>query len=142
MSDSSYIHAMLVHFPIALIVVGFFTDFFVFFFKREVCTSKLGLSLMIIGTVGAIASVLSGQVSSKALDQEGLYYQKLHIVFAAISMVIMVIGSILRLYQFLKKKENSILGWTIFVLYGLGAVAVSIAGFFGSALVYKFIDEI
>ncbi len=142
MSSSSYIHAMLVHFPIALIVVGFFTDFFVLFFKREVCTSKIGLSLMVIGTVGAIAGVLSGQVSSKVLDQEGLYYQKLHIIFAAFSMVIMVIGSILRLYQFFRKKENSIIGWTVFVLYGLGAIAVSVSGFFGSALVYKFIDEI
>jgi len=142
MSSSSYIHAMLVHFPIALIVVGFFTDFFVFFFKREVCSSKIGLSLMVIGTIGAIAGVLSGQVSSKALNQEALHYQNLHIIFAEISMVIMIIGSALRLYQFFRKKENSILSWTVFVLYGLGAVAVSIAGFFGSALVYKFIDEI
>ena len=132
---------MLVHFPIALIVVGFLADFFVFFFKREVCTSKVGFFLMIIGTIGAIAAVLSGQVSPKELDQEAKYYQQIHILFASISMYIMIIASIFRAYIILLKKEINILKWVIFVLYGIGAMAVSIAGFFGSALVYKFIDE-
>ena len=39
---------MIVHFPIALIIVGFFAEVVSLFFKSEKCLSKTGFYLMIL----------------------------------------------------------------------------------------------
>ena len=52
---------MIVHFPIALITVGFLADVFSLFFKNEKCLSKTGFYLMVMGALSAIAAWSTGQ---------------------------------------------------------------------------------
>ncbi len=49
MISLSHLHPMLVHFPIALIVLGFIADFASLIFKKEACLSKTGFYLLIAG---------------------------------------------------------------------------------------------
>jgi uncharacterized membrane protein len=62
MFTTTHLHPMLVHFPIALITVGFLADVVFLFYKKEICLSKTGFYLMIVGTLAAAAAYLSGQL--------------------------------------------------------------------------------
>ena len=53
---------MIVHFPIALITVGFLAEVVSLFFKSEKCLSKTGFYLMILGALSAIAAWSTGQL--------------------------------------------------------------------------------
>lgn len=139
MFDTSHLHPMLVHFPIALIVVGFLADLLSLIFKRELCLSKAGLYLMVLGTLGAIAAVLTGEFFTKELAGEAGNVQETHELFASITMYTMIIASTLRVYLMVAKKESTKLKWAAFALYGVGALSVSITGFFGGTMVYKFL---
>lgn len=58
MFNTSHLHPMLVHFPIALVVFGFLADAVSLFYKKETCLSKTGFYLLVIGTLAAIATWL------------------------------------------------------------------------------------
>lgn len=60
MFDTAYLHPMVVHFPIALIIAGFLADTLYLFYKRENWLSKAGFGFMILGTLGACAAYLIG----------------------------------------------------------------------------------
>jgi hypothetical protein len=53
MFNSAHFHPMIVHFPVALILVGFLADVVFLFLKKELCLSKMGLYLMVLGTLKA-----------------------------------------------------------------------------------------
>ncbi len=139
MFDSSHLHPMLVHFPIALIVVGFLADFLSLIFKKEQCLSKAGLYLMVLGTLGAIAAFLTGEFFTKDLAGEAGKVQETHELFASLTMYIMIVASFFRIYLISTNKEASNLKWIFFILYAVGALAVSITGFFGGTMVYKYL---
>lgn len=139
MIDTSHLHPMLVHFPIALITVGFLADFMSLIFKKEQCLSKVGLYLMILGTLGAIAAILTGEFFTKELAGEAGKVQETHELFASITMYTMIIASFVRIFLAIKKREASNLKWVAFSLYAVGAICVSITGFLGGTMVYKFL---
>ncbi|HEY3390176.1 MAG TPA: DUF2231 domain-containing protein, partial [Prolixibacteraceae bacterium] len=60
MVSTSHLHPMLVHFPIALVVFGFIAEIAALYFKREVCLSRIGFYLLIIGTLSALTAWLTG----------------------------------------------------------------------------------
>ncbi len=130
---------MFVHFPIGLIVVGFLADFMSLIFKKEQCLSKAGLYLMVLGTLGAIAAVLTGEFFTKELVGEAGNVQKTHELFAIITMYTMIVAVLVRFFLKYTNKEVSKLKWVVFALYGIGAISVSVTGFFGGTMVYKFL---
>jgi len=69
MFSTDHLHPMIVHFPIALITVGFIAEVVSLFFKSEKCLSKTGFYLMILGSLAAIAGWASGQLFTEAPTQ-------------------------------------------------------------------------
>lgn len=131
---------MIVHFPVALIIVGFFAEIVSLFFKSEKCLSKTGFYLMILGTIAALAAWLSGQLfTDHPFDRDFLRVFEKHKTGALVTMVVMVIGSLLRIWMIANKKEQTRLKWVVFGLYLFGFVAVSFTGFIGGAMVYNFL---
>jgi uncharacterized membrane protein len=139
MFETSHFHPMLVHFPVALIAVGFLFDLAYIFYKKEFCLSKAGFFLMILGTLGAIAAYTTGQFFTDHPTQGEILaaFQK-HETAALITMIAMILASIVRIYLVMSKKEESSLKWLSFILYLIGFCAVGYTGFMGGTMVYNF----
>ena len=140
MFNPIYFHPMIVHFPIALIIAGFFIDFVSLFIKSEKCLSKAGFYLMLLGTLGAIAAFSTGQLFTDHPESGDILPPFLkHKTAALLTMIVMIIGSAFRIWLVAAKKEESVLKWVAFGFYFLGLVTVSFTGYMGGILVYEFI---
>ena len=130
---------MIVHFPVALITVGFVAEVVSLFFKSEKCLSKTGFYLMILGTLGAIAAWSTGQLFTEEPTQGEILkvFQK-HETGALITMILMIAGTIFRIWLVVKKKDETPLKWIAFSFYLLAFVAVTFTGFMGGNMVYNF----
>jgi len=53
-------------------------------------------------------------------------------------MLLMIIGSALRIWLVVQKKEETQLKWVVFGLYFLGCAAVTFTGFMGGTMVYNY----
>jgi uncharacterized membrane protein len=139
MFSASHLHPMLVHFPIALILTGILADVAFMVCKKEVCFSKAGLYLMILGTLGAAAAFLTGEFFTSHPEEGEIFsvFEK-HETGAWVTLIVMLIGSALRIYLVSAKKEETPLKWAVFVLFLVGAAAVSYTGFLGGSMVFDF----
>src|SRR5665647_1066 len=103
MFNTDHLHPMIVHFPIALITVGFISEVVSLFFKNEKCLSKTGFYLMILGTLAAIAAWSSGQLFTEEPTQgEILKVFTKHETGALITMILMIIGTVFRIWLVVK----------------------------------------
>lgn len=139
MFDSSHFHPMIVHFPVALIIVGFLADLTSLFIKSEKCLSKAGYYLMVLGALAAMAAWLTGKFFTFEPDQGEIVkvFEK-HETAALITTLVMITGALLRIYLVVKKKEETSLKWVVFCFYGLGFISVSVTGFLGGTMVFNY----
>jgi len=139
MFNTDHLHPLIVHFPIALITVGFLAEVASLFFKKEKCLSTTGFYLMILGSLAAIAGWSSGQLFTEHPDEGEILtvFQK-HATGALITMILISAGTIFRIWLVIKKKEQTSLKWVVFVFYLLAFAAVTFTGFMGGTMVYNF----
>lgn len=138
MISTTHLHPMLVHFPIALVMLGFIAEIASIYFKKEVCLSRLGFYLLIIGTLSALIALVTGTFFTSDMTGSAGKIQETHELFAWITLSTLLATSVLRILLQFKKEENAGLKWVAFILYGLGAISVSITGFYGGTLVYDY----
>jgi len=138
MFSTSHLHPMLVHFPIALVAIGFLAEFAFLLFKKEVCLTKMGFYLLVIGTLAACATWLSGDLFTSEMSGAAGEIRETHELLATITVVLLIATLVLRSALLFKKSENTKLKTLAFVLYGLAALSVSATGFFGGTLVYNY----
>jgi len=138
MFSTSHLHPMLVHFPIALVAIGFLAEFAFLLFKKEVCLTKIGFYLLVIGTLTACATWLSGDLFTSEMSGAAGEIRETHELLATITVVLLIATLVLRSALLFKKSENTKLKTLAFVLYGLAALSVSATGFFGGTLVYNY----
>lgn len=139
MFSTSHLHPMIVHFPIALITVGFIADLASLFFKSEKCLSKTGFYLMIAGTLAAVAAWSTGQLfTNEPAQGEIVKVFDRHETGALITMILMIIGTAFRIWMVIIKKEETSMKWIAFGFYLLGFAAVTYTGFMGGTMVYNF----
>lgn len=139
MLNTANFHPIVVHFPIALILVGFLAEVLSLFFKSEKCLSRTGFYLLILGAVSAIVAWSTGQLFTTEPTQGAVtaVFEK-HETAALITMLLVITCSLFRIYLVIKKKEDSGLKWIAFGFYFLAFAAVSITGFLGGTMVYDF----
>ena len=138
MFSTSHLHPMLVHFPIALVSIGFLFEFAFLLFRKEVFLTKMGFYLLVIGTLSACATWLSGDLFTSDMSGSAEVVRATHEQLASITVGILIATTVLRsvlLYQGNDTKSLKILA---FLLYGLAALSVSATGFFGGTLVYNY----
>jgi uncharacterized membrane protein len=139
MFNTDHLHPIIVHFPIALITVGFVAEVASLFFKTEKCLSKTGFYLMILGSVAAIAAWGSGQLFTEEPTQgEILKVFLRHETGALVTMILIITGTLFRIWLVVKKKEESQLKWIVFAFYLLAFGAVTFTGYMGGTMVYNF----
>ena len=139
MLNTDHLHPLIVHFPIALIIIGFLADLFSLFFKKEKCLTKTGFYLMILGALSAVAAWVTGQLFTDHPEEGDILtvFQK-HSTGALVTMILIVCGALLRLWLTIRKEEESQLRWLVFILYFLAFAAVIFTGFMGGNMVYNF----
>jgi len=139
MFSTDHLHPLIVHFPIALIIVGFIAEVVSLFFKKEKCLSKTGFYLMILGSLGAIAAWGSGHLFTEEPTQgEILNVFTRHETGGLITMILIVSGTLFRIWLVIKNKQETRLKWVVFGFYFLACSAVAITGYLGGTMVYNF----
>jgi uncharacterized membrane protein len=139
MFNTDHLHPLIVHFPIALITIGFFADIVSLFFKSEKCLSKTGFYLMVLGSIAAVAAWSSGHLFTEAPTQgEILKVFINHKTGALVTMILIIAGTLFRIWLVIKKQEESSLKWISFGFYFLAFTAVTFTGFMGGKMVYDF----
>jgi len=138
MFSIDHLHPMLVHFPIALIMVGFLFDLVSLLIKKEACLSFAGFWLLIIGTLATIVTFFSGVFFTPDMAGTAGMVKNIHATFAVITMLLLIINSFLRIYLKRSNRENSPMKWLSFAIYALAALMVGITGFYGGNLVYNY----
>jgi uncharacterized membrane protein len=138
MFDFNHLHPMIVHFPIALLFIGFLADAIGLIFRKEFFT-KAGFYLLIIGTLGVIAAYISGNLAGEGVTEAGSLKQALetHEDAATISLWLMVGVAIVRIALIVLKKFTGVYKWIAFILLLLGVASITRTGYYGGELVYK-----
>ncbi len=137
MFSTDHFHPMLVHFPVALITIGFLADLISLIVKKEICFPKMSFYLLIIGTLGAMAAVLTGMFFTSEMTGAAGEAKENHELMAYITLSVLVLTSILRIIQ-LKKSENKALKILSFLFYAIAAACVGLTGALGGTLVYNY----
>ena len=139
MFNTDHLHPIIVHFPIALISVGFLAEVAALFFKKEKCLSRTGFYLMILGSLTAIAGWASGQLFTEhPAEGEILKVFQSHETGALVTMILIVAGTLFRIWLIVKKKEETQMKWIAFGFYLLAFAAVTFTGYMGGTMVYNF----
>jgi uncharacterized membrane protein len=138
MLDLTHLHPMIVHFPIALLIVGFLADLMGFFIKKEFFTTA-GFYLLILGTLGVIAAYLSGEYAGDGVTEAGALGQalELHEAAAELSLWLMVGTALTRIAAVIFKKYTGIVKIAAFILFFAGVLSIARTGYYGGELVFK-----
>lgn len=137
--NTAHFHPMIVHFPIALILVGFLADVLFLIFPKEKALQKTGLYLMVLGTLGAGAAYLTGQIfTSHPSDGAIMTVFERHETLALVTLLAITVGTLIRVGAILFKKEKPFYRWLVFGFYLLGAVFVAITGLLGGIMVMDY----
>jgi uncharacterized membrane protein len=139
MFNTAHLHPMIVHFPIALIIVGFVADFAGLFFRKERCLTTMGFYLMILGTLAAIVAVATGYFFTGEMEGEPGIVRDTHEMWAFTTLVTVIVSLIFRIWIVIRKKEESPLKFISLGLYFLAFAFVSITGYIGGDLVMTYL---
>ncbi len=138
MPDLSHIHPMLVHFPIALLIVGFLSETIGLFVKKEFF-STAGFYLLLLGAVGAAAAYLTGEQAGDGITEIGALKLALesHEGAAELTLWLAGIAAAVRVMIVVFKKYSGIYRTAAYVLFLCAVLSVARTGFYGGELVYK-----
>lgn len=138
MIDATHLHPMIVHFPIALLIVGFLFDIGGVFIKHESFT-QTGFYLLVLGSAGIIAAFLSGNMAGGSIAQEGMLGKALekHEEAAELTIWLVSITAILRILLVFIKRYSGYMKAGVLVLYFISIFAIGRTGYYGGKLVYE-----
>lgn len=138
MFDTSHLHPMLVHFPIALGLVGLLFEFASLWVKKVNLDSRCGEILLYLATFSALVAVLSGLVFTGSFAGKPGELRDIHLMLAVIATVLLCIASVFYLNYSLSSEKNIKTRKTGFIFYLLAAVFVAATGAVGGTLVYSY----
>ncbi len=137
MISSTHLHAMIVHFPIALLLVGFLSEV-IGLFTTKVFFRQAALYLLILGALGAIAAFLSGNAAGEGVEGGSLGKAlELHEQAAQITLWLTIAAALLRIGVEWFKQNRPWLRIAAFLLFVLSTAAVARTGYLGGQLVFQ-----
>jgi uncharacterized membrane protein len=137
MISATHLHAMIVHFPIALLMVGFLSELISLVTGRKFF-SQVSFYLLILAAAGALTAYFTGDAAGDGLEGGSLKKaMDLHEQAAVITLWLTVAAALLRTAFELLKKKMLWLKITAIVLFGAAVAGVGRTGYLGGQLVYK-----
>ena len=137
MITSTHLHAMVIHFPIALLIIGFLSEIIAVFIKKPFF-HQAGFYLLIIGTLGTIGSYLSGNEAGDGIEEGALGKAiELHEQAATLALWLTIVTAVIYVgVYFLNYSKNWIRILSI-ILFAATIGAIARTGYLGGQLVYK-----
>lgn len=74
MITAPHLHAMVIHFPIALLMAGFFSELIALISKREFFRHA-SFYLLVLGALGAIVAYVSGSYAGGGMTEASLRHR-------------------------------------------------------------------
>src|SRR5665647_518332 len=113
MITATHLHAMIIHFPIALLMAGFLSEVIALFTKKDFFRNA-SFYLLLLGAMGATAAYITGSYAGEGIEEGPLKApMDLHEQAATITL------------------------WLAIILFTILAGAVSRTGYLGGQLVYS-----
>jgi uncharacterized membrane protein len=137
MISATHLHAMIIHFPIALLMAGFLFEVIALFIKKELF-SQIAFYLLILGALGAAAAYLSGSSAGEGIE-EGPLKKPMELHEAAATFTLwLAIGLALFRSAVIYFKYNQVwVKWLGIILFVALVGSVARTGFLGGQLVYS-----
>jgi uncharacterized membrane protein len=138
MPDLTYIHPMIIHFPIALLIVGFLFEVVGVAANKEFY-SKAAFILLLLGGAGAVAAYITGNLAGDGLSEMGPLKQALEEHEDAAVVTLWIIGGIVaaRILMVATKRFTGSLRWLAVAFFLVGVLAIARTGHLGGNLVYR-----
>jgi uncharacterized membrane protein len=137
MISATHLHAMVIHFPIALLMAGFLSEIIALFVKKEFF-GNAAFYLLLLGAMGATIAYISGSYAGEGIEEGPLKApMELHEQAATITLWLAIITALFRIVIFYFKYNRSWTKWMGIVLFMSLAGAVALTGYRGGQLVYK-----
>ncbi len=138
MPGIEYLHPMVVHFPIALLIVGFLAEVTGFIVRREYF-HHVALLLLLLGTAGLIAAYISGTHAGGGVTEAGALKEALeqHQEAALLTLWIVSVTAVVRLTGLFMKKHQTVLRGISAILFLLAVLSLARTGHYGGELVFK-----
>jgi uncharacterized membrane protein len=129
---------MIVHFPIALIIVGFIAEVISYITKKEFF-SQAAFYLFVLGSVGVLAAYFSGLNAGSGIAEVGTLGTAVekHEDAALLATIVVAISFIFRVVVVYLKKHQGIFKYASTFLFLLAVLAIARTGYYGGELVYK-----
>ena len=138
MFDTTHFHPMLVHFPIALTMVGALFEAVRFVFKKTETKLPCGEVLLYLAAASAVITLLSGFLFTSTFSGKPLEVRNLHLILASLTTLVLVKTSFFYLLYRFGKQKRKLFYMSGLVFYMLSALLVGATGFMGGNLVYTY----
>ncbi|CAN5874508.1 hypothetical protein BH11BAC4_BH11BAC4_23280 [soil metagenome] len=137
MITATHLHAMLIHFPIALLLVGFLSEV-ISLITKKAFFKNAAIYLLLLGALGTTASYLSGNVAGEGIEAGALKNAiELHEQAATTSLWLSIITAIIYLVVALTKYKKVWTSVVSVVLFTAMIFSIARTGYLGGQLVYK-----
>jgi uncharacterized membrane protein len=137
MISATHLHAMIIHFPIALLMVGFLSEIIALFSKKEFF-SQAAFYLLLLGALGATAAYLTGSYAGEGIEDGPLKDpMELHEAAATVTIWLAIVTALFRSSVFYFKYNRNWVKWVGIILFSVTIGSVGITGYLGGQLVYS-----
>jgi uncharacterized membrane protein len=137
MISSTHLHAMLIHFPIALLIIGFLSELLGLLLKKAFF-NQVAFYLLLLGTFGTIAAYLTGNAAGEGMEEGTLgkaigMHEEAAFITLWLTIVTSLAYSALLFFTYQKKWAKLL----SIVLFAAVIGSISRTAYLGGQLVYK-----
>ncbi|MGJ8661341.1 MAG: DUF2231 domain-containing protein [Bacteroidota bacterium] len=137
MITAPHLHALVIHFPIALLIAAFLAELLSLAIKKDFFRNT-SYFLLILGTIGAIVAYSSGSYASEGMT-DGIFEKPLdlHEDAATITLWLAIFTTLFKTVMLFFTEEKRWLKWLGFMLFAFLVTSVARTGYLGGQLVFK-----
>jgi len=137
MISATHLHAMIIHFPIALLMAGFLSEVIALFSKKEFF-SNVAFYLLLLGALGASAAYLTGSYAGEGIEEGPLKNpMELHEQAATFTLILAIVTALFRVVIYYFNYNRSWTKWVGIILFTALVGSVARTGYLGGQLVYS-----
>lgn len=137
MISATHLHAMIVHFPIALLLAGFLSQVIGLASKKEFFRNA-AVYLLFLGALGSVAAYFSGDFAGEGIEEGPLEGpMELHEQVATITLWLSIAAALFSIGVFYFKSGMAWTRWVSTLLFAAVVGSVSYTGYLGGQLVYR-----